>query len=70
MAQNTTQAGTVLLTPADVAHIARISRDTVYREISRGELRAKHVGGQLRVAPVDFLRWLERGHSTYPGATR
>jgi excisionase family DNA binding protein len=29
-----------LLSPADVARLAAISRKTVYREIDRGELRA------------------------------
>jgi excisionase family DNA binding protein len=46
--------GEVLLTPADAARLAQVSRDTVYRGIERGELRALHVGRQLRIDPSDF----------------
>jgi excisionase family DNA binding protein len=49
-----------MLTPADAARLARVSRDTIYREIERGSLRALHVGGRLlRIDPTDFRRWLE-----------
>ena len=52
--------GAVMLTPADAARLAKISRDTIYREIERGSLRALHVGGRLlRIDPTDFRRWLE-----------
>ena len=59
--QTPTRDGGVLLTPADAARLARVSRDTVYREIDRGALRALHVGRLLRINPYDFRRWLERG---------
>lgn len=49
----------MLLTPADAARLAKVSRDTVYREIDRGALRALHVGRLLRIEPADFRRWLE-----------
>jgi putative molybdopterin biosynthesis protein len=52
--------GTVLLTPADAAHMAQVSRETIYREIDRGELRARHVGRQLRIDPADFRTYLDR----------
>jgi excisionase family DNA binding protein len=55
-----TREGTVLLTPADAARMAQVSRETIYREIERGELRARHVGRQLRIDPADFRRYLER----------
>ena len=42
--QTPTRDGTVLLTPADAARLARVSRDTIYREIDRGVLPALHVG--------------------------
>jgi excisionase family DNA binding protein len=58
--QTPTRDGTVLLTPADAAHMAAVSRDTIYREIERGELRAVHVGRQLRIRQDDFDRYLER----------
>jgi excisionase family DNA binding protein len=49
-----------MLTPADAARLAKISRDTIYREIERGSLRALHVGGRLlRIDPTDLRRWLE-----------
>jgi putative molybdopterin biosynthesis protein len=53
--------GEVLLTPADAARLAQVSRDTIYREIERGELRALHVGRQLRIDPDDYRRWIEGG---------
>ena len=59
--QTPTREGTVLLTPADAARLARVSRDTIYREIDRGVLPALHVGRLLRIDPYDFRRWLERG---------
>jgi excisionase family DNA binding protein len=53
--------GTVLLTPADAARVANVSRDTIYREIERGVLPVRHVGRQLRIDPLDFRHYLERG---------
>jgi putative molybdopterin biosynthesis protein len=49
-----------LLTPAEVARLANVSRKTIYREIDRGELPACHAGRQLRIDPADFDRYLER----------
>jgi excisionase family DNA binding protein len=59
--QTPTRNGTVLLTPGDAAALAQVSRDTIYREIDRGELKALHVGRQLRIDPRDFTVYLERG---------
>jgi putative molybdopterin biosynthesis protein len=58
--QTPTRDGTVLLTPADAARMAQVSRETIYREIDRGELGARHVGRQLRIDPNDFRAYLER----------
>jgi putative molybdopterin biosynthesis protein len=58
--QTPTPDGTVLLTPADVAQLTKVSRETVYREIDRGELPAIHVGRQLRIDPTDLSRYLGR----------
>jgi len=49
-----------LLTPAEAAELANVSRKTVYREIDRGELPALHVGRQLRIDPTDLSRYLGR----------
>jgi excisionase family DNA binding protein len=58
--QTPTRDGSVLLTPTDAARLAKVSRDTIYREVDRGSLRALHVGGRLlRIDPTDFRRWLE-----------
>jgi excisionase family DNA binding protein len=57
--QTATRDGTVLLTPADVARLASVSRETIYREIERGELAALRVGRQLRIDPADFAHYLE-----------
>jgi putative molybdopterin biosynthesis protein len=58
--QTPTRDGTVLLSPADAARMAQVSRDTIYREIERGELPAHHVGRQLRIDPADFHAYLDR----------
>jgi excisionase family DNA binding protein len=58
--QTPTRDGTVLLTPADAARVANVSRDTIYREIERGALPVGHVGRQLRIDPLDFRHYLER----------
>jgi excisionase family DNA binding protein len=39
--------------------MAQVSRETIYREIERGELRATHVGRQVRIRPADFNHYLE-----------
>jgi excisionase family DNA binding protein len=49
-----------LLSPAEVAELANVSLKTVYREIDRGELRALHVGRQLRIDRGDFESYLAR----------
>ena len=61
--QTPTRDGTVLLTPADAAHMVQVSRETIYREIDRGELRARHVGRQLRIDSADFRTYLDREES-------
>ena len=59
--QTPTRDVTVLLTPANAAHMAQVSRETIYREIDRGALPVKHVGRQLRIDPADFRHYLGRG---------
>ena len=59
--QTPTRDRAVLLTPADVARLAKVSRDTIYREIDRGALPVLHAGRQLRIDPDAFRRWLEDG---------
>jgi excisionase family DNA binding protein len=59
-AQATPEPATTLLTPVDVARLANVSLSTVRREIERGELRARHVGRQLRISPDDFAAYLDR----------
>ena len=49
-----------LLSPAEVAAIAGVSRKTIYREVERGELRATRVGHQIRIARGDLDLYLER----------
>ena len=58
--QATPEPATALLTPVDVARLANVSLSTVRREIDRGELRARHVGRQLRIDPADFRTYLDR----------
>ena len=59
-----------LLTVEQVAKQCQVSLRTVYRAISRGSLRASHLGGAgaYRVRPEDVEAWLEAsavraGHS-------
>jgi putative molybdopterin biosynthesis protein len=58
--QTPTRDDGVLLTPAEVAQLAKVSRETVYREIDRGELKAVHVGRQLRIDPINLNQYLGR----------
>jgi hypothetical protein len=53
--QTPTRDGTVLLTPADAALVANVSRDTIYREIERGALPVRHVGRPAPNRPGRFL---------------
>ena len=51
-----------MLTPANAAPLANVSRKTIYREVDRGSLRALHAGGRLlRIDSTEFRRWLEGG---------
>jgi excisionase family DNA binding protein len=59
-AQTATPDATVLLSVAEVARRAGVSRRTVYREIDRGALPARHIGHQLRIDPLDFGIYLRR----------
>jgi excisionase family DNA binding protein len=53
-----------LLTPAKAATVAKVSKDTIYRLIGRGELRALHIGRQLRIHPTDFADYLPERSSS------
>jgi excisionase family DNA binding protein len=59
--QTPTRDGTVLLSPADAARLANVSRETIYREIDRGALPALHVGRQLRIDPLEFRSYMRGG---------
>jgi excisionase family DNA binding protein len=48
------------LTVAEVAAALACSEPTVRRETDRGELRARHVGRQLRIEPAHFRTYLDR----------
>jgi putative molybdopterin biosynthesis protein len=50
-----------MLTPAEVAELAKVSRKTIYREVDRGALPALHVGRQIRIDPVDLSQYLRGG---------
>lgn len=45
------------LDPGDVAQAAGLHRDTIYREIARGRLRARRVVGRWRISRADFEAW-------------
>ena len=50
-----------MLSPAEVARLAGLSRAAVYRAIERGELKASRLCGRLRVEPGDFEDWKRQG---------
>jgi excisionase family DNA binding protein len=50
-----------LLSAHDLADLFRISRKSVYRMASRGELRPVRVGGQLRFEFAEIERFLDEG---------
>lgn len=54
------------LTPAEVAEILRITKNTVYELIKRGELPAYRVGRKIRVDSNDVEHYKKRGRK--PGA--
>ena len=58
MAQTPTADARPLLSPREVAELAGVSRKTIYREVQRGALTAKHAGHQLRIDRDDLARWL------------
>jgi excisionase family DNA binding protein len=58
-AQTATPDANVLMSVAEVARRAGVSRRTVYREIDRGALVARYVGHQLRIDPDDFREYLD-----------
>jgi excisionase family DNA binding protein len=47
-----------LLTPREVADLARLTVDTVYRFAKRGTLLAVKIGRHLRFREEDIARWL------------
>ena len=49
-----------LLRPVEVAEQLAVTRKTIYRLIDRGDLRAVHVGGVLRIDPNDLHAYLDR----------
>jgi len=55
-----------LLTPSDVGDQCGLSLKTVYRAISRGELRASRICSRLRVKQSDVDRWIERSQIEPP----
>jgi excisionase family DNA binding protein len=48
----------VVLTVAQVADLSQVSPWTVRRQIAAGLLRAKRIGGCVRVTRADFDAWL------------
>lgn len=49
---------TILLTPAEVAEMVRVSVKTVYRALWNGDLEAVKVCGQWRVPEAAVWRWI------------
>ena len=47
-----------MLTIHDLQHHLQVSKNVAYELIRTGQLRAKRVGGQLRVTREDFIRYI------------
>ena len=48
----------VLLLVSELAEMADVSADTVYREIKAGNLRVRRIRGCVRVHRAEAARWL------------
>ena len=46
------------LTPLEVAQILKVSRITVYRWIKSGDLKAKKIGGVVRIRWEDLMEFI------------
>ena len=49
-----------MLSPAEVARLAGLSRSAVYRAIERGDLVASRLCGRLRIDRSEFETWKAR----------
>jgi excisionase family DNA binding protein len=56
--ESTAAPRSLFLTVSETAQELRVSEKTVRRLISKGELPALRVGGQVRVDPVELDQWL------------
>jgi excisionase family DNA binding protein len=54
----------VVLTVAQAAELAQVSRWTIRRQIAAGLLRAKRIGGCIRITRADFDAWLASDDAT------
>ena len=55
-----------LLTINAACDLLRVSRNTLYRLVDRGELRPTRVGERWRFQPDDVRSYLERGQEPAP----
>jgi excisionase family DNA binding protein len=66
-------ASYTLLTVAELAEKVRLGHQAIRRAISRGELRAIKLCGQVRIEPTAFAEWTDAGQlrpSQAPTVTR
>lgn len=45
--------------PADAAHVLGVSRSTVYRMITEGELQARQIGGAILIRHNDLMELVD-----------
>jgi excisionase family DNA binding protein len=48
-----------VLTVSEVAKHLKVSDDTVRRQIKAGNLKARHIGGCVRILDTELARWLQ-----------
>ena len=48
----------IFYTPEEVAEILKISRQSVYNDISAGKLKAKKIGRRIRISKEDLEAYI------------
>jgi excisionase family DNA binding protein len=56
--QISNQTEVAVFTTAEIAHVLRVSNESVRREIRRGQLHAMQIGRQYRSTADDLIAWL------------
>jgi excisionase family DNA binding protein len=47
-------------TPAEVAGLMRLTRETIYKEMKQGDLQSYRLGRSHRISRVQIIEWLQQ----------